>query len=83
MVWWFYISWFLQEETFDGSGDSGGDGWVGISYTLEVTWMVEMVADWYGGSTSIGLSSREPMMVLAAVVVMVGWVAVSPLATCP
>ncbi len=38
--------------------------------------MVEMVADWYGGSTSIGFSRREPMMVLVAVVVMVGWVAV-------
>jgi hypothetical protein len=38
--------------------------------------MVEMVADWYGGSTSVGFSRREPMLVLVAVVVMVGWVAV-------
>ena len=41
--------------------------------------MFEIVADWYGGSTSVGFSRREPMMVLAAVVVMVGWVAVIPL----
>jgi len=45
--------------------------------------MVEMVADWYGGSTSVGFSRREPMMVLVAVVVMVVWVTVSPFAICP
>ncbi len=38
--------------------------------------MVEIVADWYGGSTSVGFSRSEPMLVLVAVVVMVGWVAV-------
>jgi hypothetical protein len=38
--------------------------------------MVDMVADWYGGSTSVGCSRREPVMVLVAVVVMVGWVSV-------
>ena len=37
--------------------------------------MVEMVADWYGGSSLVGLSRRELMLVLEAVVVMVGWVA--------
>ncbi len=41
--------------------------------------MVDMVADWYGGSTSVGFSRREPMMVLVAVVEIVGWVAVIPL----
>ncbi len=38
--------------------------------------MVEMVADWYGGSILVGFSRREPMMFLVTVVVMVGWVAV-------
>jgi hypothetical protein len=37
--------------------------------------MVYIVADWYGGSTSVGCSRREPVMVLVAVVVMVGWMA--------
>ena len=69
------MGWFLQEGTYDSTGSCGGDGWVGGSFSLEVTWMVEMVADWYGGSTSVGFSRREPMMVLAAVLVMVGWVA--------
>ena len=75
MVWWFYIGWFLQEGTYDGTGGCGGDGWVGGSFSLEVTWMVEIVADWYGGSPSVGFSRREPMMVLATVVVIVRWVA--------
>ncbi len=40
--------------------------------------MVEMVADWYGGSTSVGLSRREPVVLwywCMAVVEIVGWVA--------
>jgi hypothetical protein len=75
LVWWFYVGWFLQEGTYDSTGGCGGDGWVGGSFSLEVTWMVEIVADWYGGSPSVGFSRREPKMVLATVVVIVRWVA--------